>query len=150
MNMASIEFTVLGEPVGKGRPRASMVCGHAVMYTPKKTYSYEQEVKQAFQAVAEKQKWVCTDKPLHVFIQANFPLLSTDYKKDGSFTKNGERKIQGQIFPTKKPDCDNIIKVILDALNMLAYFDDKQVVACSIVKQYAKQPYVKVNIVEVY
>jgi Holliday junction resolvase RusA-like endonuclease len=149
MNMASIEFTVLGEPVGKGRPRASMVCGHAVMYTPKKTYSYEQEVKQAFQAVAEKQKWVCSDKPLQVTIIANFPLLSTDYKKDGTLTKNGGRKIDQKIMPTKKPDCDNIIKVILDALNMLAYFDDKQVISCTIVKLYGKKPNVIVKIQEI-
>ena len=35
--------------------------------------------------------------------------------------------LNGRLFPTKKPDADNIIKVILDALNGLAYRDDSQI-----------------------
>lgn len=35
--------------------------------------------------------------------------------------------INGYVFPTKKPDGDNIIKAILDALNGAAYRDDSQI-----------------------
>ena len=31
---------------------------------------------------------------------------------------------KGEMLPTKKPDVDNIIKIILDSLNGLAYKDD--------------------------
>ena len=49
----------------------------------------------------------------------------------------------------KKPDCDNIQKAVLDALNKLAYADDKQVVSSFVDKRYAKdEPYVLVTIVK--
>lgn len=46
----------------------------------------------------------------------------------------------------KKPDCDNIIKVICDALNGLAYHDDSQVCRVYFEKTYAQIPCVKVEI----
>ena len=37
---------------------------------------------------------------------------------------NGQNLQAGLIKPTKKPDCGNIIKIICDALNGIAYRDD--------------------------
>ena len=42
-----------------------------------------------------------------------------------------------ELFPTVKPDADNISKIILDALNGLAYYDDNQVTDLTIYKLYA-------------
>lgn len=42
-----------------------------------------------------------------------------------------------ELFPTVKPDTDNISKIILDALNGLAYYDDNQVTDLTIYKLYA-------------
>ena len=50
------------------------------------------------------------------------------------------------IRPTKKPDMDNILKIIADALNKVAYYDDKQIVECSIKKYYSNAPKVIVEI----
>lgn len=36
--------------------------------------------------------------------------------------------LSGELLPTKKPDIDNIVKAVLDALNEVAYRDDTQVV----------------------
>ena len=47
-------------------------------------------------------------------------------------------KVAGIIAPTKKPDWDNIGKLISDALNQLAYFDDAQIVRVNIIKKYAR------------
>ena len=33
----------------------------------------------------------------------------------------------GEIMPTKRPDGDNVIKVVLDALNGVAFHEDGQV-----------------------
>ena len=60
---------------------------------------------------------------------------------------------KGEMLPTKKPDVDNIIKIILDSLNGLAYKDDARIAACSCQKFYASNPRVelvlsKVNEVE--
>ena len=44
----------------------------------------------------------------------------------------------------KRPDLDNLIKSVLDALNGVAYKDDCQIVTMLSRKNYAEAPYVKV------
>ena len=53
-----------------------------------------------------------------------------------------------EIFPTVKPDTDNIAKSILDSLNKIAYLDDKQVVKLEVEKYYSQMPSVAVMIEE--
>ena len=43
----------------------------------------------------------------------------------------------GSLKPLKKPDVDNIVKVVADALNGVAYHDDTQIVSVSAKKVYA-------------
>lgn len=45
-----------------------------------------------------------------------------------------------------KPDCDNIIKIILDALNGIAFKDDNQVSELQIEKRYGQEDKVEVEI----
>ncbi len=52
------------------------------------------------------------------------------------------------ISPTKKPDIDNIIKIILDAMNKFAFKDDTQVTKLEIEKKYARSPKVYIKIEE--
>ena len=49
-------------------------------------------------------------------------------------------------WATKKPDSDNIIKIILDGLNKVAYYDDSQVCKVNFEKKYADIPRVEVKI----
>ena len=52
-----------------------------------------------------------------------------------------------KLHPTKKPDADNIAKVICDALNGVAYGDDTQVVNLNVKKRYTdEEPKVIVHI----
>lgn len=44
------------------------------------------------------------------------------------------------IRPAKKPDCDNIAKIILDSLNGIAYEDDKQITSLTVEKYYGDMP----------
>ena len=55
----------------------------------------------------------------------------------------------GMIKPTKKPDCDNIAKIVLDSLNGIAFMDDKQVVNLVVTKNYDSIPCVEVDIKEI-
>ena len=57
--------------------------------------------------------------------------------------------LNGRIRPTKKPDTDNIIKIICDALNGLAYKDDAQIVSNSTEKRYANDGFVEVCIKDI-
>lgn len=138
----SVKFEVLGTPVGKSRPRFSTVNGKAVAYTPAKTANYETLVRLSYQ-----QKYSgCMfdkDKPLRAVIRAFFPIPKSTSKK------KREQMRDLRILHTKKPDADNIIKAILDALNGVAYYDDSQVAEVLISKVYAEQPKVMIELYEV-
>ena len=56
--------------------------------------------------------------------------------------------VAGLIHPTKKPDADNIAKIIMDALNGVAYEDDRQVVELIVRKFFSDTAYVDVFIDE--
>lgn len=50
------------------------------------------------------------------------------------------RALNGELKPTGKPDLDNCIKLLCDALNGVAWQDDAQIVALSVRKRYGEQP----------
>ena len=126
-----IKFTVLGEPVAKGRPRITR-CG---AYTPPKTVNYENLIKLSFQG--EK-----LTGQLKMTVVAYFAIPNSISKKKRL------QMVSGEIRPTKKPDGDNVLKIICDALNTIAYDDDKQVVDMAISKFYSDEPRVEVEIEE--
>ena len=49
-------------------------------------------------------------------------------------------------FKTTKPDLDNLVKAVLDALNGVAFDDDSKVAEIFAQKLYAPEPYVEVKI----
>lgn len=129
-------FTVWGEPKGKARPRVTR-SGHA--YTPKDTVAYEKQVQAAFLQQTDRQK---RSGALSITIFACFEPPKSDSK-----IKRAD-KLNGKIKPTKKPDWDNIGKIICDALNGLAYDDDAQITDATVIKRYADRPFVSVYISE--
>lgn len=128
-------FEIMGEPVGKGRPKFSSRGGFARAYTPKKTIDYEKKVKESY--TGEK-----FEGALRVEITAFFPVPKSTSKK------NRAKMLSDEIKCTKKPDIDNIAKIILDALNGVAYEDDKQVISLEVNKMYGEVPKVAVSLQE--
>lgn len=45
--------------------------------------------------------------------------------------------LEGRELPLKKPDIDNIVKVVADALNGVAYHDDTQIAMVIAAKTYS-------------
>ena len=134
-------FTVYGEPFGKERPRMAIASG--TVYTPRKTITHENWIRWSY--VAEYQGgegYLPDDSELLLEITAY-------YKIPGSQPKHIQAKmLEGLIKPTKRPDIDNIIKIVADALNGLAYKDDKQIVSCSCQKLYGARPRLEVRITD--
>lgn len=126
-----IKLTIPGEPCAKGRPRL----GKWGTYTPEKTVNYENLVKQIYisEHAGKKLKGA-----LHMTIKAYFKIPKSTPKK------NISDMIGGKIVPTKKPDIDNIIKIIGDALNGLTYDDDSQIVGVVAEKFYSDKPRVEI------
>ena len=63
--------------------------------------------------------------------------------------KKRKRMIDKIERPLKKPDADNVVKVILDALNKIAYYDDTQVVDLQIRRFYGENPRTVVTIEDI-
>ena len=129
-----IEFTVMGTPKGKARPRF-VRCGKGVRtYTPKATETYQNDVLASYMES-------CKGKKLNGPIWAN---ITAYFAIPKSIPKS---KRDGLSWYGKKPDVDNIAKAVLDALNGVAYDDDKQIVSLIIDKRYGA-PHIEVTLGE--
>lgn len=133
-----VEFALKGEPQGKDRPRFTSRGGYVRTYTSQKTTAYEQAVRQAYLESTD----MILEGPIRVTIRAYMSIPSS-YSK-----AKAQRMRAGHERPTKKPDVDNIAKVILDGLNHLAYDDDKQVIELVVEKWYSDTPRVEVIVEE--
>lgn len=141
-----VSFTIDGEVKGKERPRFNTNTGRA--YTAEQTMMYENWVKLLYRTTVKQ------------YFQGNVKMIVDCYygitKKDKSALekcniktkeyKEARAKLDGLNRPTKKPDLDNIIKVIADSLNGIAYKDDAQVVEVVSRKFYSETPRVEVTI----
>lgn len=132
------EFEVIGDIQGKARPRMNTITGKT--YTPTKTKLYEFNLRQ----------WFLINYPNFRPIEGRVKVSIIAYfeiPKSTSKIKEAEMLINN-ISPTKKPDIDNIVKIVLDAMNKFAYKDDTQVVKLIVEKKYASTPKVAVKIEE--
>lgn len=128
-----ITFIVHGDPVGKGRPRITTRGGYARSYTPDKTRDYECMVSDLAHREMMNHGLLPTYDAVKVEIEAHFAIPKS-YSK-----KKHEQAAKDEIKPMVKPDCDNIAKALLDAMNKVVYIDDKQVVELSVSKFYTEE-----------
>lgn len=133
-------FDVPGIPVPKGRPKFARRNGFVSAYTPKKTADYEAHVKQTAIDAMKADSRLCAG-PVSVAMIIRVPVPTSWSKKRQAAAGNGS------IAPTKKPDCDNVAKAVLDAMNGLVFFDDSQVVEMHLRKEYG-EPMVRVMVRE--
>ena len=138
--MFSVNFTVFGTPVAKGRPKFARRGNFVSAYTPNKTRIYEQEVRDVVTTAMKGQEPLET--PVNVYIYVRLPIPQS-YSK-----KRTEACLEGLERPTKKPDLDNYAKAILDPMNGIVYLDDSQVVELHVTKVYATTPAVEVLVSE--
>lgn len=132
--MKSVFFHVPGKPQGKARARTvyNKTMGHSVSYTPENDLLYENLIKTMYIRAARGTKFE-KDVPVSLRIVARFePPKSTSKKKT-------QQMLSGEIQVMKKPDIDNIVKVIADALNGVAYRDDTQIVFVAAKKAYSAE-----------
>lgn len=133
-----MKFVVPGEPTGKGRPRVVHTGNRSMAFTPEKTVLYENLVKLEYQRQSCGE--VFGGQIVRMDIMAYYAVSKSDSKRTRA------AKLAGAIRPVKKPDIDNVLKIVADALNGIAYDDDSQIVAASIEKHYDVSPRVEISI----
>jgi Holliday junction resolvase RusA-like endonuclease len=139
---ASIVFSVMGKPVPKARARVTR-SGHA--YTPAKTKDYERLVQDV--AIIEMKKLVDADPDYNLYSGPLVMMLAVYMPVPKSWSKSKtEMALAGAIAPTSKPDLDNVVKSVSDALNKICYVDDSQIVDLIVSKRYSLYPRVDVVI----
>lgn len=130
--MKSVSFHVPGKPQGKARARTfyNENLGRHMSVTPENTVLYENLIKTMYIHAAHGCKFE-KGTPVVLRIVARYmPAKSTSKKQL-------RQMLDGEVFPLKKPDMDNIVKVVADALNGVAYQDDTQIMMVFAKKVYS-------------
>ena len=135
--MDRVQLTIPLEPKGKERPRWSPKTQR--MYTQATTTSYEDFIKLVYRQNYGAEMFP-KGVPLDIRIRAYCPIPKSD-----TLTVRA-KKMTGAIRPTVKPDWDNIGKIVADALNKIAYYDDAQIVDSQTRKFYSDRPRVEILI----
>lgn len=69
------------------------------------------------------------------------------FKPPASVSKKLKKQlIENEIGYMHKPDVDNLVKIIADALNGIAYKDDNQITKLEVIKKYGEEDKVEVEI----
>jgi len=134
MEESKISFIVPGEPQGKQRPRWSPVG----TYTPTKTLNYEAYIKEMF--AISYPEFTPLEGELTMKLEMWLTIPKSASKKKRNLME--ERLIK----PTKRPDIDNTIKTVLDALQGLAFRNDSQIVTVAASKFYSARPRLEIEI----
>ena len=138
-----VELCVMGESVAQGRPRFSQVCGHVTARDPEKSKNYKALVRSEAQRIYEMDKaFAPIDGPCSMMLTVGRTVPKSWSKKKQAMA------IKGEIRPTSKPDLDNYVKGILDAINTVIVKDDSKVVGINAIKIYQSNPGVDIVITE--
>ncbi len=132
------EFEVPAKIVGKGRPRLNSYSGQ--VYTPTKTKDYESLVEQYF--LLKYPRYKTMEGRAKVSITACFEVPKSASKA------MKEQMLDNRISPTKKPDIDNVVKIVLDSMNKFAFKDDTQITKIEVEKVYGAEEKLCVRIEE--
>ena len=141
--MKTVSFVIEGIPGSKGRGRAAVSkSGKPFVYTPAKTRQYEGLVRQAYQeADPDHIREELHEGAVELAIEAYFPIPRNwpRWKKD----LVSSWALPQAYCPAYK-DWDNIAKVVTDALNGVAFRDDRQIVCAAVRKGYGPRGMVRV------
>jgi len=102
---------------------------HIRIYPDPKSDKYESNIYALAYIQMKKNHWEPLEGPVKAKITIYRKLLKTSKKKI-------QLMIKGYIIPATKPDLDNQVKSILDALNGVAFKDDGQISDISAKKRY--------------
>lgn len=130
--MSERTFVVPGKPSPKARARTT---SRGITYTPKPTQLAEAKVLECYLAAYPDAEPLTG--PVTLAVEAVFPVPD-------SWSK-AKKALAGP--HTSRPDLDNLLKLLTDALNGVAFLDDSQVCHITAYKHYGYEPpHIKVTL----
>lgn len=131
-------FIVPGKPQGKARPRYTKA---GAAYTPPGTRNYEKLIKSCY-IYAGGVMLFPKGSPIDLEVRAFFPFPAALAKWKRAAILGGNYIA----YAPQKPDGDNILKVVADALNGVAFYDDAQITRWSVMKAYDARPRLEIRL----
>jgi len=140
--MSEIRFQVPGPAVPQLGARVfTPPGGRPMLRANPKTRKYQKTVARLAAMVAPSQLWT---GPLEVRL-----LVEREPLKSWSKTKTAAA-LRGEVYPTTKPDNDNVAKSVCDAMTGIIYEDDAQICRLLVVKRYAAASRVVINVIQIH
>ena len=130
----AIKITIPLDPVAKARARIAFTNGKVRSYTPTKT----QEAEALIVTYLEEYRGKCFDHRLEEhqgkYLKRPIPVKLTVvfYRVKSKWLKKWET------LPFRRPDLDNMGKLICDAINGLLVADDAQITTLNLKKRWAE------------
>ena len=141
--MKKLEFIIPGEPISQGRPRFSTHGGFARAYDPKKSREGKAVVKLCAKEAVQQAQWSePITGPIEMLVQFGIALPKSQYRKRTPVKRR---------WRVKKPDIDNLMKLVKDACSSVVFLDDNQIVRIICEKIQCAQdeaPFTKVRFTE--
>ncbi len=128
---------IAGKPKGKDRARTTRT-GHT--FTPKATENAEANVVQIWREAGEPRLPDRLFDDIRTYTPVRMDALILVERPASHFNSKGELNVNGQRHPlpeNQKPDVDNLLKLVMDALNKRAYKDDVQITTSNQKRRWA-------------
>lgn len=131
-----LNIYIPGKAVAQGRPRFARRGPGVATYDAPASRDYKSWVRScAIQSMAKQAgEIIPRDVPLHI-------VLTVSVARPKSIPKS-------RLLPVVKPDLDNFLKTVQDALEGIVYQADQQIVSVRAVKKYAAADAVEVRITD--
>ena len=127
----TIQFFVEGDPKPQPRLRAFSINGTARVYDPHTAEGWKSAIADAARPHCPPEPW---RGAVGVMLLFNFKRPKSHYRTG---KRAGELREDVPDWHTKKPDGDNLVKAVLDAMTLLGFWvDDSQVCSLEVDKVY--------------
>jgi Holliday junction resolvase RusA-like endonuclease len=141
-----VQFELTGKPGHKGRHRSRIVFPKGSKkafvhhYPDPETEAYEAALAEAGALFMRGRE--PTKRPLSLLVHAFREIPASWSARERSAA------LAGAVLPTSRPDGDNHLKVVQDALNKIIYHDDSQIIDARVIKRYSDRPALRIEIRE--
>lgn len=137
-----IEFTIPGRPKAWQRavPFVDKRTGRMIKATPKDMQAAQKDVATLCRFAMRTAKPMTGAVRLELLFVYAIPPSWPAWKKAAAK--------EGKVWKTSRPDVDNLVKLVMDALNDIAWRDDCQIVRLSPGKRYGSPERTEVRITE--
>lgn len=132
MPTKTIRFIVPVKPVGKARPRFTRRANGKGIRSYNAQVTEEGEILLHCMAI-----WGDRPPITGAFMISGEFVFARPKSHFGTGRNSGKLKPSAPLYHTSKPDVDNILKIILDALQGIIFMDDSQCIRADCRKRYA-------------